>query len=162
MADRKLDIFALLKAMDKCDGSWFSKQPEDAQKEFAPVVAIRWAATVKDGEYSPLMLSLINERVNAHLFDLYKHPDLVFRLMASCGLGVSLAHQWVAGIKRKADTNKAFEILAKHYPEANDQELDYVMSCHTKASFSEFLSQCGIQPDQAKEIMKSYDKIKQN
>lgn len=159
MADRKLDIFSLLKAMDKRDGDWFSRQPADVQKEFAPVVAVRWAATIKDSPQSDIMLSMVNERVNAHLFDLQKHPDLVFRLMASCGLGASLGHQWLAGHKRNAETNKAFEFMAQYYPDANDRELDYLMSCHTKATFMEFLNGCGVQQGEAKELLKSYDKL---
>jgi hypothetical protein len=160
MADRKLDVHALLRATDKCDGDWLSRQPEDARKEFAPVVALRWAATVKDGHEASVMLWLINERVNVHMFDLYKHPDLVFRLMAACGLGVTLNHQWLSGHRRALTHNKAYQLLADRYPDANARELDFLMSRHTKSSFSDFLGECGIQPDIAKEIMKAYDKIK--
>jgi hypothetical protein len=158
MVERKLDIHALLRATDKCDGGWLSRQPPDARKEFAPVVVMRWAATVRNSHEASVMLWLVNERVNVHLFDLYKHPDLVFRLLASCGLGVVLDHQWLAGHKRKAESNKAYAFLAKQYPDANERELKYLMSCHTKLSFSEFLAECGTQPDIAKEIIKAYDK----
>lgn len=159
MAERKLDIFQLLRATDQCDGNWFEKQPEDVKKEFAPVVAIRWASTVNDGPEAVYMLWIINERVNVHLFDLNKHPELLYRLMATCGLGKPLRHQWLAPHKRKGEGNKAFELLADYYPEANTDELEFLMSMHTKTSFSQFVNDCGMQPVDAKDIMKSYDKL---
>jgi hypothetical protein len=159
MAERKLDMFQLLRAADQCDGNWFSKQPEDAQKEFAPIVVTRWASTVGDGPESVYMLWMVNERVNVNLFDLHKHPDLVYRLMASCGLGKPLRHIWVAGNKRKNDNNKAYALLQERYPEASDRELNMLMSLYTKESFSQFVNDCGIQAAEAKEILKAYEQF---
>lgn len=159
MAERKLELSALLRAIDNRDGDWFAKQPEDAKKEFAPLVIQRFVATVNDGPEASLMLVLVNERVNLHLFDLHKHPDLAYRLLASCGLGKMLKHQWLAGHKRKAENNKAYDLLAKQYPEANDRELTFLMAQHTKNSFADLLSERGIQAAEAKEIMQAYDKI---
>jgi hypothetical protein len=161
MADRKLELSPLLRAIDKRDSDWLSKQPDDARKEFSPVVIQRFVATVDDGPESAVMLWMVNERVNVHLFDLHKHPDLTYRLLASCGLGVLLNHKWLAGPKRKALSNKAYEFLEAHYPDASDSQLEFVMSQHTKKSFSVFLSDCGVQPGDAKDILKAYDKIKQ-
>ena len=157
--ERKLDLFkGLLPAIDKCDSNWLSKQSPEAQKEFAPVVVLRYASAVDDGPTSLYTLIMVNERVNVDMFDLYKHPDLVYRLMASCGVGKPLRHQWIAGHKRKSETSKSYELLEKHYPEANSRELDILMSKHTKASFSQFMDDCGIPVAEAKEILKDYVK----
>ncbi len=160
MADRKLDIFDLLRATDKNQSDWLSKQPEDARKEFAPLVVLRWAATVEGPQEAAYMLWMVNERVNLHLFDLSKHPDLVFRLLASCGLGSAQKHQWIAPHKRKGGANKAFDFLATLHPEANDREVDMLLSKYTKETFTQLVKDCGVQPDAAKELVKAYDKLK--
>lgn len=158
MAERKLELGSLLRAIDNHDGDWLAKQSDDVKKEFAPLVIQRFVATV-DGPDAPLMLVLVNERVNLHLFDLQRHPDLSYRLLASCGLGKPLKHQWLSGHRRKTESNKAYNLLAKQYPEANDREISFLMSRHTKNSFADLLSECGIQVAEAKEIMQAYDKI---
>lgn len=162
MSERKLDVFKLLNAADKKNYEWLSKQPEDSQKEFAPSVAIRWLSTLDDiGMESEYMLIMVNERVNDHLWDYSKHPDLVYRLMASCGLGVIQRHQWVSPQKRKGNGGKAFELLQKHNQEANEDELEYLMSGFSKETFSQYVDDCGIDKIEAKEIMKSFNKYKE-
>jgi hypothetical protein len=160
-SERKLDIFKLLAASDKNDGEWFSKQPQDAQKEFAAPVVLRWGATVNDGLASVFTLLLVNERVNVHLYDLYKHPELTYRLLASCGTGESQRHQWIPPHKKKGASNKAYDLLAKHNLDANSGELELLMSLHTKESFSKFVDECGIPTAEAKEIIKAYVKYRE-
>ncbi len=159
MAERKLDIFQLLRAVDQHKLDWFSKQPEDAQKEFAPPVVLRWGSTVEGAQTAAYMLWLVNERVNVHMYTLYKHPDLIFRLLASCGVGSPQKHLWIPMHKRKGGENKAIEFLATLYPEANDREAEMLMGKHDKKSFSNLLQECGIQPDEAKSLLKEYEKL---
>lgn len=161
--ERKLDIFKLLNAVDKKNYDWFSKQSDDAQKEFAPSVAMRWLSTLDNiGMASEYMLVMVNERVNDHLWDYSKHPDLVYRLMASCGLGSTQKHQWLSPQKRKNEGGKAFELLQKHNQEVNEDELDFLMSGFSKEEFSQYVDDCGIDKTEAKEILKSFNKYKEN
>lgn len=155
VVERKLDIFELLRAVDRRDGDWYAKQPADVRKEFVPLTAQRWVATVEDGKAAPLLLVMVNDYVNVHLFELQHHPELVYRLLALCGAGKRLSHKWFSGTKRKT-TNKAFELLAHHHPEASDRELELLMSLHTKESFTQFVGECGLQADAAKEVIKHY------
>lgn len=161
--ERKLDLFGgLLPAIDRNNGTWLSKQPEDAQKEFVPVVAIRYAATVENSSEAAYMLWMINERVNVHMFELYKHPDLIFRLMASCGLGSPVRHQWLPLHKRKGGSNKAFDFLAELHPEASNREVDMLLSKYTKETFTQLVKDCGIQPDPAKALIKAFQSSEQS
>jgi hypothetical protein len=154
--ERKLDIFKLLNAVDTRNGDWLSEQSEDVRKEFAPPVIMRWVATVTDSRAAIYMLWMVNEQVNVHLFALHQHPDLVYRLLASCGMGRKLSHQWLAGNKRKVN-NKAFALLAQHHPEANERELELLMGLHTAETFRQFVDDCGVQANEAKEMLKAYN-----
>ena len=157
--DRKLDIFALLRAVDNRDSDWLAAQPEDARKEFMPLVAMRWATGVPDGVAAVYMLWLINHRVNRHLFDLSKHPDLCFRLLASCGRNTHLSRKWLAGPQRSTGDNKALGLLAEHHPMANDAELRMLLSLYTRDDFAILVSDCGIDKADAKDYLKAYDRL---
>lgn len=157
--DRKLDMFALLHAVDRRDGDWLMTQSEDARKEFSPLVAMRFATGVKDGVAAAYMLWLINHRVNRHLFDLQKHPDLCYRLLASCGCDRNLAREWLAGPKRTTGDNKALGLLAEHHPMASEAELRTLLSLYTRESFAALLSDCGFDKEQTKGYLKAYDTL---
>lgn len=158
--DRKLDIFQALDAIDRRNGDWFASQPEAARKEFAPVVVTRWAATTENGPNADLMLWLVNERVNRDLFDLHKHPELVFRLLASCGIGRPLRHKWLAAARPLSASNKALALLAEHHPSASEQELEMLLSLYSREDFANFVADLGgEQASNAKEYMKAYDKL---
>lgn len=152
---RKLDIFQALNAVDRRDFGWLARQPEDDRKEFNPVAALRWAATCKTNDHhAARMLWLVNERVNRHMYlVLHRHPDLLFRLLASCGTGQSSRREYLKA--RPGTTNKAINVLAEYNPQANQRELKILMSLHTRESFADFLADCGIQADDAREILKS-------
>lgn len=157
---RKLDIFHVLQAIDQRDFNWLSSQPEDARKEFAALTAIRWASAVRgDGLTAAYMLLLVNERLNRYLFDLHKYPDLCFRLLASCGCGRTLRHEWIKGAERTVSDNVALQLLAEHHPLANDRELRDLLSLYTRKQFASFVADCGITDKAADNHMKAYDKV---
>lgn len=160
MAPRKLDIFDLLSATDRRNGNWLSQQSDDAQKEFKPSTAMRWAATINDGAEAAYMLWLVNERVNHNLFELSaKHPDLIFRLLASCGLGKPKKHQWISTVSRKNQANAATNVLQECFPEASDTEISMLLSQFDRSGFQQFIDECGIQPKDAQEVVKAFDKL---
>jgi len=159
LKDHKLDIFQALRAIDQNDGDWLTRQAEDVRKAFKPLVVMRWAATVNDGPQATYMLWMINERVNQYLFELYHHPDLVFRLLASCGLGTVQKHQFISFPGQRSHLNSAAKLLQDVYPYASESEIQLLLALFDHASFKQFVDDCGIQPDEAKEMIKQYDKL---
>jgi hypothetical protein len=152
-------MVALLRAADRRDGDWLAKQPEDARKEFAPLVAMRWATGVRDSGTAAYALWLINRRVNRHLFDFHQHPDLCYRLLASCGLALGDVPEWLPGPRRTAGENAALRLLAEHHPMASDAELRMLLGSYSRDDFSQFLGDCGMPKDKVKDYLKAYDKL---
>lgn len=149
-----------LQAIDKRDFDWLAAQPEDARKEFAAMVVMRVAASVRgDGIISAYLLCLINQRLNRHLFSLHKYPDLCFRLLASCGLGKTLQREWIKGPARTVSDNIALQLLAEHQPLASDHELRGLLSLYSRKQFASFLADCGITDKAADNHLKAYDQI---
>ena len=158
-AERKLDIFQVLRAIDKRDAGWLSRQPPDAQKEFIPTVVLRWAATAEGDNEGAYMLWMVNENVNVNMYALSKHPELIYRLFATCGLGKVLRHQWIAGPKRKGQDNKAAAFLQQLHPDANGREIDMLIGMYDKDTFAKLVSDAGVLPDEVKELKKAFANI---
>ena len=153
----KLDIFDVLSSIDKRDFDYLSRQNDDLKKSFAHLVAMRWASSIQDGDAAQLYLWLINERVNLNFWELGSHPELLYKLMATCGLGVKQRHDWLAMPKKKESTHKLHEFLSTFWPEANDLELTIIINQFTDDTFIDFVNTCGCTPDTAKEAIKAYD-----
>lgn len=159
MVDRKLDIFEAMEALDLRRGDWFAAQPEDARKSFAPPVFLRWASTVGDGVQAEAMLERVNERVNLCMWThAQDHPELVFRLAASCGTGRRQRHAWVPMTAKRQKASRVRAFVAEQNPGINDIEIDIVLSGHTRRSFAEYVESCGVDPSEAKEVIKAHDK----
>lgn len=149
-----------LQAIDQRDFDWLAAQPEDVRKEFAAMVVMRFAASVRgDGASAAYMLWLVNKRLNGHLFDLHQYPDLCFRLLASCGTGRSMRREWIKGPGRTASDNIALQLLAEHHPLANDHELRGLLSLYSRKQFASLLADCGITDKAADSHLKAYDQI---
>lgn len=157
-AEHKLDIFDTLSAIDKRQKNFLSDQPEEARKGFAPPVVLRWAASV-DGkkDISEYYLLAINERANTFSKDLWsQHPDLLYRLMASCGLGSKQRHQWIPFPSKSKNISKARDFVGSFYPQYKEYEIDMIMDGFTPETFTEFVYSAGLTPTEEKEVLKSY------
>lgn len=159
MTERKLDIFAAMSAVDKRNGNWFTEQPEDVRKELSPPVFLRWAATINDGKYSGDVICAVNEYVNVNMWDVVEeHPELFFKLTAMCGVGTNQKHIWI-GMPKRIVNNKAKDLISRFYPSINDSEIDMILRMHTRESFVDFVNGTAIPQDEAKEVIKAYDKL---
>ena len=160
MATYKFDIFAALRAVDKNDGDWFSKQPEDVRSAFVAPLFLRYAAGVDaDGIQHEMALMTTNEFLNINADSMMTtHPELMFRLAAMCGTGKKRDRIWIAGQKKGFFANKAAEVVSSFNPSASDSEIDMLLSLHTKETFKEFIDSAGLSPEDAKEAIKVFNK----
>lgn len=134
----KLDIFKVLDAVDRRDFEFLSKLTEEARSGFAPVVAMRWASAV-DGPLAEYAILATNKMANLHFFDLYDHPDLQYRLIASTGTGRRCKHYWIPSAKRSQTASTIHSYLSKYWPDANSDELDLIISQFDIDTFKSFV-----------------------
>jgi hypothetical protein len=156
----KLPLGALLNAIDTHQGDWLSRQPLEARGEFNPTVIIRMLSDLPHTDAGATALCLLNERVNLRLYSLTKHPDLVFRLMASCGIGRRQRHRYLKPPKKRGLANKAHKFMLTWYPEANDAEIAILLTSLDLAGFEQMLDESGMQADgERKKILDDFKKL---
>ena len=161
MAERNLDIFVAMSAVDRRELDWLDRQTDEARKEFKPPVALRWAASVTDGDAAEWYLRAINERVNLNLWNIsQQYPDLVFRLMASCGIGFKVKHQWLGMPERTVQGGKARDFVARFHPTASDREIEMLLGLMDLEEFARFVDESGCTPEEAKEAITAHARFK--
>lgn len=164
MTAHKLDIFDdVLTGIERHDYELLERQTDETRKSFAPPVVLRWLSAVRNAEARDILLMLVNERANLDFFAIGDHPDLQYRLMASCGLGLNPRdHQWIPMPARAKPKSAVHAFLAEHFPEANLAELDLLLGQFTRESFTDFLHECGLSPADEKTALDAYDRYTGN
>lgn len=108
----KLDIFKVLAELNAKNKHYFTSLSVDQQKSIVPLVIARWLS----GTTSELQIILINELVNPYLFDLQKHPDLLWKLMASTTTTKGQRYKWnAAHPKSKAKLGIATKVVMEYF-----------------------------------------------
>lgn len=159
-----LDIFKTLSAMDSRNYDYFSNLTDQEKKGFAPIVAMRWLSAVKGSNLeNEFYLNMTNELVNKHLWDssLTKHPELVYKLMAACGIGSNKRHEWIKGFSKQKHS-KFVEFLKIYYPSASKDELNYLIEINSKEQLMSLVNDSGLQDDEIKILAKEVKDLKSN
>jgi len=156
----KLDMFNdVLPAIDRRNMSFFSGLSDEEKKGFAPPVVLRFASAVNDGPTSEHYLWLVNERANINFWDIADHPELQYKLIASCGYGRSQRHPWINMVGKTKKTDRVRDFFSEFWPDANDRELDIIFSQFTDETFEDFVMSSGSTPDIIKEILEAYGRL---
>lgn len=155
---QKLDIFDEMRHADLKNKNFYSSLDPALQKQFSPIVAMRWFSTVPDNsQFKEYAIVMTNEILNIDFWSLKDHPELQWKLMAICGTGKSLRHQWIAMPKRKK-LSKVKEFMLQWYPSANDQELNLLTNSMTRDEFESFVKSTGSTDTELRDILSEHDK----
>lgn len=111
MADHKLNIFQVLKEIDKKNVNFLSSLSTEDQKLFVPVVVTRWLT----GTQHKQQVFLINELVNPYVFALYKHPKLLFNLMTVCSSGKTQRYQYAKNNNSHSNKPTTIKTLQQYF-----------------------------------------------
>ena len=93
MAD-KLPLNDVLNAIDQRDYDWYSRLSDDDKKKWSSWLFLRYVSTVKGSGAGEALLAT-NDFVNKHYTDLYKHEELIWKLMCLTGSGKKKYHEWI-------------------------------------------------------------------
>jgi hypothetical protein len=157
MNEKKLDIFDEMAQADLGNKDFYAELEPELQKQFSPLVAMRWFSTVADNsQFKDYTLILTNEILNVDFWSLKDHPELQWKLMSTCGVGKKLRHQWIPMPKRRK-ISKVAEFMLQWFPSANDQELHILTENLTREDFEQFVKSTGCTEEELKEVVDSFD-----
>ena len=118
----------VLNAFDCNDKEFFKNLTEVQQKDLSKNMwlLMKYCSGV-DNKRDLHYLIMTHELVNCDFAKMTDHPGLNWQLMALCGAGFKQFHFLpppAGSVKR----NKKYDILAKVFPEYNEQEIDILLS----------------------------------
>lgn len=144
-----INLNAMLGAMDVGDGDFYTRLNEEQRKEFSAWLAMRWASSVP-GDLKTLRR--VNNRVNVKFSNLADHPELQWRLIASCGTGIKRRHEFIPPPK-KQKKNKLIEIMGELFPMLSTDELDVLMAVNSREDIKTMLEDLGLDNKEIKGIL---------
>lgn len=148
----KLDIKRELNAVDHKNYDFYQNLTDEEKKAFSPFILMRYTSNVQgDRDIQEWFLEMTNEMVNKNHWDLSKnHKNLLWKLFAATGAGVSCYHPYLAAGK-KTKTNKFESLLAELYPARKIDEIKLLASMMTDKDKEELFDKMGFDKKQRKE-----------
>lgn len=155
--EKKLDIFDELENADMKNYQFYGNLEPELQKQFSPLVMMRWLSSVTDNSpYVDYMVVMTNEFVNVDFWSLQKHPELQWKLMALCGTGRKLRHNWIPMVKKRK-LSKLGEYFAEWFPSANDLEIELLIKRTSRDEFEQFVKDTGCSDDELRTAITCFD-----
>ena len=146
----KLDIFWLLKELDRPYYNIWESLTEDQQKGFAPVVVMRWLA----GTSSEEALLKLNDRANGKIFQLGKHPELLMKLLHSSCIPRTGRRQWLAASSAKKKRASIISSVVEQYLDMSPREVNLLNPFPDADEVIRMAEEIGLPEDEFKKLKK--------
>jgi len=109
MADRKFDIFEVIKEIEGLQTEFFDKLADYDIRQIAPYIIMKWMSGVKDRN----QLIAINDNVNRLVFAMSKHPKLMYKLLMASSTRKDKRVSWIK--RPKVDKSSISVNIIKEY-----------------------------------------------
>jgi hypothetical protein len=120
----KLPIEQVMAAVDLRKGDYYSKLGHEDLKALNTFMTQRWASQVQGSrEVQEHYLTTINDLSNVdYIAVTSEHEELRWRVLALCGLGTKLRHEFIPPKAQKKDKLTAW--LIEQFPAMSDDEIE--------------------------------------
>lgn len=154
----KLELTAVLNALDRKDYSFYSKLTEEERKGYTPLILMRFMSSLTDqNRNSAYAVLASNDLVNIGFWELSKYPDLQHLLLCLSGINGKQYRPWIASKKGKS-SNKIDRWLFEQYPDLNNDEIDILKSSFTLETWKDTLKGSDLSDQEIKELVDAWKK----
>ena len=158
-----LDMFGeVLPAADRRRLDFYDGLTEEQKKGLVPLIVMRFMSAINSNAGRKTVedqLRNVNEQVNVGFWDLGKHPELLWKLIAISGSGRNQKHEWIKSSNKKSSTNKIDNLILSLYPNLNSLELNIAKSKLTKESLKQLCKDFGMPDDEIKPYLDEFKKF---
>lgn len=152
----KLPLNDVLNAIDRKDFNWYANLDDEKKKAWGSWLFLRYASSTKGKDKEELLLNT-NEFVNKYYGDIYKHDELVWKLMCLTGTGKKQYHEWIKPPNAKIKTDTISQFVSKTYPTMNGDEIELFQKMNDVSDLKQMAGDMGMTD---KEISEIFDKKK--
>lgn len=159
MMTDKIPLNDVLNAIDRRDYNWYSNLPDEQKKKWSSWLFLRYASSVKGSGAEDALLNT-NEFVNKHYVDLYKHEELMWKLMCLTGTGKKQYHEWIKAPNSKKKTDKVSEFVSELYPHLKSDEVELFQILNSVSDIEQLAQDAGKSQEEINEIFGKKKKSK--
>jgi len=148
----KLDVFKILGQLNNKDVNHYSELPEDLQKTVHPLLLQRWLS----GTSSARQIMMLNEISNPYIFSLYKHKDLLWKLLTVTTPGHFCRYTWTSQ-KQNSDKRPVATSIVKEYYKYSSKHAQDAVKLLSYDHILALAQELGRQQDDLTKLKKEYD-----
>lgn len=104
MSNYKYNIFDILAKINGKKYNYYQEATKEEQKAIAPLVLQRWLSGASEEKERQIVF--LNEFVNPYVFNLYTHPDLLWKLMCVSTSGKRIRNSYPQNSKKQSSSLK--------------------------------------------------------
>lgn len=149
----KTDIFEVLGNLNKKNEDYYANLPEDQQKSLQPLLLQRWMSGTLDAR----QVFLLNEVANPYVFSLYKHKDLLWKLLTVCAPGKFAKYQWMSQKGAGAVSRPITTAVVMEYYKYSTKHAKDAVQLLSVEQVIELAQHLGYQPEEIAKIKKEYN-----
>lgn len=147
MNDGKLNIFDILGAIDSQNIEYYRDLSPEERKQIVPFVLMQWLSCTPDKQ----QIVLLNEIVNGRVFQLNKHPELLFYLLTLCTSGKRKRYAWKKAPHKTTSFPKAVKVLKDALGYSTECTME-CLSLYTNNDVIHYATRLGYQSDFIKDL----------
>ena len=152
----KLPLSDVLSAIDRKDFNWYSNLDDEKKKAWSSWLFIRYVSSSKGKDRDDLLLNT-NEFVNKNYGDIYKHEELIWKLMCLTSTGKKQFHEWIKPPNSKIKTDAISQFVSEAYPTLNGREVELFLKLNNVSDLKQMAIDMGMSD---KEVSEIFDKKK--
>lgn len=157
MAERTLDLFKTLDAINKKKRFAFRELSAEEQKEFSPLIVMRWLS----GTTNPGQITFLNEVVNPFVFDLSRYKELLYMLMTVCTNGSFKKYTWQkAKGKSMPAMPYSLDVIKRYDPYLSHRQAVDMFKIYKESDILEMADNLGCDKDELTKIKAEFKKLK--
>lgn len=141
----KLNIFDILKQIDRGDQHIWENLTEEQRKEFSPFMTMRWMSCSDDIR----QIFFLNELANPLVFNMHKHPQFMLKLLTACSSKVQHNYKWIKPPSSGGVKSRPLQVVKEYYGYPTRQARD-VMNMFVKDDYITMATELGYQKEDMK------------
>ena len=147
----KIPLNDVLQAVDRRDFGWYSRLSDEHKKKWSSWLFLRYVSSVKGSVAGNALLDT-NEFVNKNYTDLYKHDELIWKLMCLTGTGKKQFHEWIKPPTSTKKKDKISEFVSNTYPHMKADEIDLFRQLNSDDDIKLMASDTGMTDKDIEEV----------
>lgn len=150
----RIPIDQVMSAVDRRNGDYYSKLTNEDRKSVNTFMTQRWASQVQGSrEIQEHYLVTINDLSNIdYIATTSQHDEMRWRVIALCGLGSKLRHEFIPPRGQKKDRLTAW--LIERFPSLSDDEIELFREINGNDSLEEIARSQNVSDNDIKELFK--------